>query len=72
MARNLLSTNTSVDIDTGCPLRFRVHEDDIIDIIAIGERQEFAATFESAALREFVEVANQALAEADARRARAR
>ena len=67
MPDDLLRTSASVDIDAGCPLRFRVHEDDIIDITAAGDRQEFTITFQSTALREFLDVGAQALGESDTR-----
>jgi hypothetical protein len=72
MPADLFSTTTAVDIQTGCPMRYRVHEDDMIDIIAIGERHEFSISFHAEALRAFVETANEALAEIGAQAANGR
>ena len=57
-----LSRTARRSTSTPVPLRFRVHEDDIIDITAAGDRQEFTITFQSTALREFLDVGAEARA----------
>lgn len=53
-------------------MRSQVHEDGNVEIIAIGERQEFAISFQTDALRAFVDMACQALGESDTRCAQTR
>lgn len=59
----------SVGIDAGCPMRFRVHDKDIVEFRAGVDGGEFDVSFEVDALRRFLELGARAVGEADARRA---
>ncbi|MPZ80267.1 MAG: hypothetical protein GEV28_07665 [Actinophytocola sp.] len=64
-------TLVSVGVDAGCPMRFRVHDKDIVEFWAGGDPiGEFDVSFEVEALRQFLELGARAIAEVDELRAR--
>lgn len=64
MYANLI-TNSWVSIRGGCQLRYRVSEDDCVDFSIKDGAQVFEFEYQADALRQFVELAMQALAEVD-------
>jgi hypothetical protein len=62
-------TFASVAIDAGCPMRFRVHDEHIVEFRAGVVGVEFDVSFEVDALRRFLDLGAHAVAEADTRRA---
>jgi hypothetical protein len=63
------NTKVSVRIDEQCPMRFRVHNKDVVEFWGDGDRNEFDVSFEVEALRRFLELGTRAVADADALRA---
>lgn len=63
------NTHVSVQVDEGCPMRFRVYSKDVVEFRTSGDRNEFDVSFEVEALRQFLELGARAVADADALRA---
>lgn len=70
MYANLI-TNSWVSIRDGCQLRYRVNDDDSVDFMIRDGSQVVEFEYAAGILREFVTLANGALAEMDDLRARA-
>jgi|1185.fasta_scaffold650865_2 hypothetical protein len=58
-----LKVSSWVAIRRGCPISYRVHADDDIDILCGSTRDGFEFTVDAETLREFVRVGTSALGE---------
>lgn len=66
MCANLI-TSSWVSIREGCELRYYVNDGDSVDFIISGDSQLFEFECQTAALRAFVDLAQRALHDLDAR-----